>query len=359
MNNSSKILKLIGFTILILVFFNNVFSYSRLLVSLLGIIIIFVSFLINEKRNIKSCILIPLVTLALAIFLDAILVCSFNRNPIFAYEIRSSDNFITYNATGYRLFKCNKNTYVDLLYRKSNYCSKNTLEEKDINIISSDIINSFNKYKNKFYLIKAKVSYKEGNNIIELKSYNSETSDINGNVTFNDNIVYKLKFNMLENIDNLKVYDNVEIVGRFSSYKKEDGNYIVYIKDVYIPKSKTYDEYKINVVENKKCEKDKTEYVVLNDIKYYTSCLSKIYVVFSENEVYELSYVLKDEKITLNNLLKGYKENLNNSNINANLYKFETYNILECDDNNIIIGNTKLDFDNNYCNVKDSDNNEL
>lgn len=58
-------------------------------------------------------------------------------------------------------------------------------------------------------------------------------------------------------------------------------------------------------------------------------------------------------------MLKGYKENLNNSNINANLYKFETYNILKCDDNNIIIGNTKLDFDNNYCNVKDSDNNEL
>ena len=64
-------------------------------------------------------------------------------------------------------------------------------------------------------------------------------------------------------------------------------------------------------------------------------------------------------KITLDNLLKGYKENLNNSTTNANLYKFETYNILECDDNNIIIGNTKLDFDNNYCNVKDSDNNEL
>lgn len=360
MNNASKILKLVGFIVIILVFFNNIFDYSRLLIILLGILILFISLFIQENRKVRNMIFIPLITLILSIILDSALAYYFNYSPIFAYEIKSSDNFITYNSIGYRIFKCDSKSYKDLFYQKSNYCPKDLLEEKDINTISSDIIHSFKQYKDRFYLIDAKVSYKEGNNIVELKSYNNEEiNNMNGNVVFNDNIVYKLYFNNLKNVNDLKVYDNIKIVGRIDSYKKNKDNYVVKIKDVYIPDLKLYNNYQINVVNNKDCQKDKTNYVEVNDTKYYTSCLSNIYVVYSENEVYELNYVLKDEKITLDNLLSGYKEIEDNSLNAAKLYKYEKYNILKCDDKNIIIGDTSLNFDNNYCDVKDSDNNDL
>jgi hypothetical protein len=41
------------------------------------------------------------------------------------------------------------------------------------------------------------------------------------------------------------------------------------------------------------------------------------------------------------------------------LYEYDKYNILVCDDTNVIIGNKKLDFDNNYCSVNDNDKNDL
>ena len=46
------------------------------------------------------------------------------------------------------------------------------------------------------------------------------------------------------------VYDNIKIVGRIDSYKKNKDNYVVKIKDVYIPDLKLYNNYQINVVNN-------------------------------------------------------------------------------------------------------------
>jgi hypothetical protein len=110
-------------------------------------------------------------------------------------------------------------------------------------------------------------------------------------------------------------------------------------------------------VENKNCQKDKTNYVETDNNKFYISCLSSIYVVYSDDEVYELSYALKDDKISLNNLLTGY-DNITEKD-EYKLYEYDKYNILVCDDTNVIIGNKKLDFDNNYCSVNDNDKNDL
>ena len=359
MQQIAKILKVIGLLTLIVPFFMKGYDIARLTIILLALILIEISLIYSKKSKVKL-VLYPVILIIFIIFIDFLFVYFLNYKPIVAKEIKSSNNYTNYNALFYRTFECNGKTYFDLFYQKSDYCSKDLLEEKDINTISSDIIHSFKEYKDRFYLIDAKVSYKEGNNIVELKSYNNEdTNNMNGNVTFNDNIVYKLYFNNLKNVNDLKVDDNIKLVGRIDSYKKNKDNYIVKVKDVYIPDLELYNNYQINVVNNKDCQKDKTNYVEVNDIKYYTSCLSNIYVVYSENEVYELNYVLKDEKINLDNLLNGYKEIEDNSLNAAKLYKYEKYNILKCDDKNIIIGDTSLNFDNNYCDVKDSDNNDL
>jgi len=294
--------------------------------------------------------------------IDFFLICMFSVNPILGNKIESSKNFITYNTSFYRLFECNDKKHIDFFYQKSNYCEYKLLEEKDINSFSSEIVASFNKYKNKFIVLSGKVSYKKGNDYLELKSYNNEENSMNGNVIFNDNIVYKINFNELKNIKKLKLYDNVKIVGRIDKIQKNENVYTINIKDSYIPEIKLYSNYKINVVEDKKCQKDKTKYIETKNNKYYTSCLTNIFVIFDEEEVYELSYVLKDEKIKPEDLLKDYKEikeKEEEKKLNK-LYSFDNYKILVCGNNsNVIIGSKKLDLENNYCKVSDIDNNEL
>ena len=356
MKNISKVLNIVAILVFVVVFMTKEYNFNRLILATLGIIILVISYISAKQRTYLSAIIYALVCLLILYAVDTTLVYTLKTKPVFASKIKSSDKFITYDSLVYRQFECNKKTYFDLLYKKSDYCSFDLLEEKDINTLSSDIVNNFNKYRDKFYIIDAKISHKEGNDIIELKSYDTSEENINGNVMFNDNITYICTLDD-DNIDKLKVYDNVKIVARISKLKKDDEGYKIELKDSHIYKLNDYRSFKINVVENKSCEKDKTEYVSISDYNYYTSCLSNVYVVYDEDDVYELSYVLKDEKITLENLLKDYDDKEENDT--NTLYKFEKYNILKCDSNNIIIGNKKLSLDNNYCNVTIPDENEL
>lgn len=359
MKRTYNILKIIGIVVIIIAFLNPNFDYNRLVEVLLGIIIFLVG-LINQKKRSKSQIfLFFILTMFFLYGVDTFVALCFSKRPVFALEIESSSQFKTYNGLGYRIFECDHKLTKDFFYQKSNICSIENLEEKDINALASEIYHNFDDYKNKFYILNGKVSYKEGNNKINLKSYNKEDDAINGNVTFNENIVFDFVFKDKKNIDHLKVYDNVKIVGRIAGLKKQKESYIITVKDAYIPDVDLYKNYTINIVEDKKCEKDKTKYEEGQEYIYYTSCLQKIYVVYENNDVYELDYVLKDNKITLDKLLKDAV--LKNTDANENtLYEFENYNILVCQNNkDIIIGNKKLELDNNYCTVNNNKQDEL
>ena len=359
MNNTSKALKIVGLIIMLIAFLLKSYYY-RLGIIIFGILIITLSMFIKAKKKSKNIILIPILLIIITYFVDVLLVYTLKFYPIYSYKIKSADNFVNYNGIGYRVFECDNKKYIDLLYKKSNYCKYANLEEKDINTFSSEIVSSFNNYKNKFIVLNAKVSHKKGNDYLELKSYNSIENNMNGNVEFNDNIIYILK--NLKEIDNIKVYDNVKVVGRITEISHIDNTYKIIIKDAYVIEDKIYNDYKINVVEDKKCQKDKSNYVKTKNYNYYTSCITNIYVIFDEEEVYELNYVLKDEKITLENLIKNYKkvEEKEEKDATNKLYIFDDYRILLCgNSDNVIIGNKKLDLENNYCKVSDVDNNEL
>ena len=359
MKNISKVLTVVAILVFLVVFISKDYNINRLILTTLGIVILVISYISSKQRTYVSAIIYALVCLLILYAVDTTLVYTLKTKPIFSSKITSSDKFITYDSLIYRQFECNKKIYFDLFYKKSDYCSFDLLEEKDINTLSSDIVNNFNKYRDKFYIIDAKISHKEGNDIIELKSYDKSEENINGNVIFNDNITYTSTLDT-DNIDKLKVYDNVKIVARIARLKKENDGYKIILKDSHIYKLNDYKNFKINVVDNKSCEKDKTEYVSNSDYNYYTSCLSNVYVVYDE-DVYELSYVLKDEKINLKDLIKNYddKEEITEEDDDTTLYKFDKYNILVCNSNNIIIGNKKLALDNNYCNITIPDENEL
>ena len=360
MKSISKSLNIISILVFIIAFFTKGYNINRLILLILGIIISLIGLISDRKRRISIIALYALTLIIGLFFLDVGFVYFMKFKPIFAISVKSSNHFKTYNSFLYRQFECDNKIYTDVFYKKSNYCKSNLLEEKDINILSSDIINNFKKYKNKFYVIDAKVSYKEGNNKIDLKSYTVNNDDsINGTVIFNDNIIYKCNLFDNTNIDSIKLYDNVKVVGRIANIKKDDDVYTIIIKDAYLINDNNYDEFSINVVENKSCVKDKSEYVDTKENKYYTSCLSNVYVVY-DNDVYDLNYVLKDEKITLEDLLKDYnnKETKELEDKEYSLYEYEKYNILVCNDN-VIIGNKKLSLENNYCDVNEPDENDL
>ena len=360
MKNISKVLNFVSVIVFIIAFITKGYSTSRFTMIILGIIISIIGLVSNKKRNILTLTMYTLAWIIGLFLIDFGCVYFLNFKPIFATYTESSNNFKTYNSFLYREFECKNRTYIDLLYSKSNYCDSKLLEEKDINVLSSDIINNFEEYKNKFYIFDAKVSYKEGNNKIDLKSYTVNDDDsINGLVTFNDNIIYKCNFFDTKNIDDIKVYDNIKVVGRITSIKKEDELYTINVKDAYVLNIKDYSKFSINVIDNKKCDKDKSKYVETKENKYYTSCLSNIYVVYN-NDVYDLSYALKDEKIVLEDLLKSYKNKQDKEleDKKYTLYEFEKYNILLCNDN-VIIGNKKLTLENNYCDVDDGIENDL
>lgn len=358
MKRVSNVLKIISILALICAFINKDYSTTRLILMLSSIMLFTLSYAYREKREKLNIVVCLILSIFITYFIDFSFVHFLNYKPIYANKIKSSQSFITYNSLLYRQFECGK-TYFDFMYKKADYCSYKTLDEKDINTISSDIVNNFSKYKNKFYLITAKISYKEGNDLIELKSYTEDLESINGNVKFNDNIVYKCN---LETIDNLKLYDNIYLVGRISTIKKNKDVYEISIKDAYIPefsKIQTYKDFKINVVENKNCSVDKTKYQETEDYRYYTSCLNNVYIVYDEDKVYELSYSLKDGKINFEDLIKNYDEKTEDTTNNYTLYEYENYNIVDCGNKNIIIGNKKLSLENNYCNAKDVDKNDL
>ncbi len=360
MKNVTKILNVIGIIVIVVSFILKKFDYARLLELLLGVLLIEIALIYKKPKRRIIIFLMPFILLTFLYTIDTVLTYKFDCNPIFAKEVVSSNNFKNYNSIFYRIYNCTDIEYYDFFYQKSDVCDINSMDEKNINSLASDVITNFKNYKDKFYVFNGKVSFKEGNNIIDMQSFSVGEDSINGNVIFNDNITFKFYLNNSYNNEKLKVYDNVKIVGKISKLENTSGNYTIVIKDAYLDDEDLYDNFSINVVNSKSCEKDKKEYVKTEDLNYYTSCLNNLYIIYEENEVYELSYALKDKKIELSELLVEYNNKINNDTIKNELYEFNDYNILVCENKkDIIIGNKSLSLDNNYCEVTELDNEDL
>lgn len=349
---------ILGILIIIITFIFKFNWIARILMSFVGILLL-ETHLYLKKRRLLTLFFFPIIIFCCLYLIDTALAFEFNFKPVYAREIKSSDSFITTNSLIYRIYNCGDIKYYDFLYKKSDVCSYSNLDEKEINSLSSEIVNSHKKYKDKFYILSGKVSYKEGNDIIELKAYSVSEESINGNVNFLDNITFKIKLSNTKNIDKIKVFDNIKIVGRIDKIKSDKNNYNIFVKEAYIIEEDLYSNFEINIVNNKSCQIDKTKYIETDKNNYYTNCVKELFVIYDNEEVYELSYALKDNKLELENLIKSYKKSEITETEDI-IYYLENYNIIVCNDNNdVIIGNTSLEFDKNYCGVKDNDINEL
>lgn len=331
-----KVFLIIFSIVLIIVpFFINVYSIYRLISVCLGITLLDISLITVKKPRIFLLIYLPILLLIFTYSIDYMKTYILDLRPIFVIKNKINNNVTIYNSLFYRIYKCGEDEYFDNNYEKNFMCKTNLIEETDINILLNDPKISFKEHKNDFIKVVGKISKISGTSSIEMQAYTEVEDKLNGYVKFNETSKLIINLDGLD-ISNYKIYDYITLVGLLDSYDKKTNT--LSLTDIKIEENNLYSEYDIHVIESSSCTKELKEYVN----NYYLYCLENIYLDYKVDK-YELSYALKDKKITMDELLK---DTLVEEIDNIKVYKNEKFNILSCNENkNIIINkNEKIDY---------------
>ncbi len=343
MKKKNFILKCVGILFILFSFLYNHYILLRLVFLLLGIgLFFFFSHFSNKKK-----ILYSLVCIVCSFFMDSLLVKYLNRIPIYSYEIKSSEEFSTYNSFFYRMYDCNGQLIYDALYKKNYMCTLD-LPEKNVNSLLAQIVNNFSEFHNKFIHVEGKISGISGSESISMQTFETSENSINGQVNFSDTITLKIINNgKLEKTENLKIYDTVHIIGRIDKIRKNGQNKEIVMEDAKIISQNNFHNYDIKAIESKTCDSELKLLSKANDYTYYSNCLNSIYVTYDEENRYELGYVLTDQRMTFDMLIKDLEKEENEV---GELYKQDTFHLIKCKNSNtVIIGNKKLNLDTKYC----------
>ena len=349
MNKKEVLLKVLGILFVIIPFLFNEYSLLRALSVWIGILLIIGGIFFNKKKNILKILALIIIFISIFFGIDFLLAKYFNRVPIMSYEIKSSNKVATYNSLYYRMYDCDGEKVFDIFYRKKYACQIN-LEEKDINSLLSNIANNFDKYHNRFLNVNGKISSIEGSTSIAMQTFEIAENSMNGQVKFSDNITLVIMNNGdLEKVEELKIYDTINVIGRIDKIKNNGQSKEIIMEDAVITNRNDYNDFVINVIENKSCEIDLKLMSKTENYTYYSHCLDSIYVKYDNENIYDLGYVLTDKRMTFEMLVDGIEKEEDEEHI-AELYKLDEFNIIKCkSSNNIIIGNKKLNLKKNYC----------
>lgn len=328
----------IGISLCILSFIINVYSVLRLVSLLLGIILIVVSYSLKKKRNILLIILLSILLGVFSYGVDMILVFKLKHIPVFSYSIKSSDYVSTYNSFFYRVYDCRKTLVLDYGYNKKYACGVNDLDVISINKLLQDSKD----YKNKFVKVYGKISKISGNESIEMASFNKDNEVLNGYVNFNlDNV---LRISVNEDLSKYRIYDYISVIGCVK--KGRDG--VVFMEDVVLIPSDMYLNYTYEVINSK----DNEITNLLKEKDYYYLGLDSINVKYDQDNIYELSYLLADEKMEFNDIIKDkeYKNIKNKEGTEeAYIYYLDKFNVIKCINNKKIFVNKSIKINNNVC----------
>ncbi len=338
------------FTILLIIlpFLINQYSIFRVISVILGIIF----FIINHRQKKLRCVLWTILMLIILYSGDLIIVEYLQRIPVFSFKITSNEHLETYNSFFYRIYNCDNFLVLDNFYQKDYMCEID-IKETDINSFLANITDNFKDYKNKFVNINGKVSSIVGNQNIKMQSYEIGENTLNGEVNFSDNIILNITSNKgFDNLENLKIYDIINVVGRISNIKEEGNSKVINMVDAKIVSQSDFNSFSINVVSSKNCESDLKLLSKTDDLIYYSSCIDSIYAIYNDDNKYDLGYVLTDKRMTLDLLNKDIKSQ---SNDLVELYEHKDFNVIKCKNNkNVIVGNKSLSLDNNYCEISEN-----
>lgn len=335
----------LGLTLMIVPFLINIYSIFRIISLVLGIILITVSFCLKKKRNIFYIILVPLIMLVFSYGIDTLLFYTLKRVPVFSYAIKSSDKMRTYNSFFYRVFDCNGNLTLDYGYTKNYVCSNDCLDAININSFMQDAEESFKKYHHKFVHIYGKISKITGNENIELASFTESDNTLNGYVNFNLNNI--LIVNTDENLSKYRIYDYVDVYGKVTSIN--DGK--ITLTNTKLVASDIYDTYSFEIIASD--DNKLTNLVKEKDYYYYG--LNTINVKYDGDNIYELSYLLTDDRFKFDDLIKGkeYEVFKNEEDVEvAKKYKLEKFDLLECSNGKKIAANSKSKANQSICDLE-------
>lgn len=335
----------LGLTLMIVPFLINIYSIFRIISLVLGIILITVSLCLKKKRNIFYIILVPLIMLVFSYGIDTLLFYTLKRVPVFSYAIKSSDKMRTYNSFFYRVFDCNGNLTLDYGYTKNYVCSNDCLDAININSFMQDAEESFKKYHHKFVHIYGKISKITGNENIELASFTQGDDTLNGYVNFNLNNI--LIVNTDENLSKYRIYDYVDVYGKVTSIN--DGK--ITLTNTKLVASDIYDTYSFEIIASD--DNKLTNLVKEKDYYYYG--LNTINVKYDGDNIYELSYLLTDDRFKLDDLIKDkeYEVFKNDEDVEiAKKYKLEKFDLLECSNGKKIVANSKSKANQSICDLE-------
>lgn len=335
----------LGLTLMIVPFLINIYSIFRIISLVLGIILITVSLCLKKKRNIFYIILVPLIMLVFSYGIDTLLFYTLKRVPVFSYAIKSSDKMRTYNSFFYRVFDCNGNLTLDYGYTKNYVCSNDCLDAININSFMQDAEESFKKYHHKFVHIYGKISKITGNENIELASFTESNNTLNGYVNFNLNNI--LIVNTEENLSKYRIYDYVDVYGKVTSIN--DGK--ITLTNTKLVASNIYDTYSFEII----ASDDNKLTNLVKEKKYYYYGLNTINVKYDGDNIYELSYLLTDDRFKFDDLIKGkeYEVFKNDEDVEiAKKYKLEKFDLLECSNGKKIVANSKSKANQSICDLE-------
>lgn len=347
MKKKSIILLILGVILLIVPFCFAGYSLIRLITLAIAIFLITLSLVFFKKRNIFLIILTPVILICLTYAIDTFMFYKFNRIPLFVYEVKSSDSVSTYNSFFYRIFDCNGKLTLDYGYQKNYVCDEADLDVIDINTFLSDPTDSYKNYKDKFVKISGKISKLSGVESVELSSYKEASNSLNGYVSFNTNYIIRAHVN--ENLSSYRIYDNITIIGKVDSKIEENGTTVINLVDTLLIPSDIYDTYTYEIVNSN----DTNLISLVSEQNYYLYGISALNLKYANNAIYELSYLITDSRITLDDIIGDTSAtNLYNEEeaLIAKSYELEKFNVLVCENDKKIIANKNFELNINLCN---------
>lgn len=347
MKKRSIIFLVIGAILLIIPFCFAKYSIVRLISLFLGIFLITLSLVFFKRKNIFLIILTPIILLCLSYAVDTFLFYKFNRIPLFVYKIESSDKLSVYNSFFYRIYNCNGELVLDYGYQKDYVCDDDDLEAIDINTFLSDPNNAFSDYKGKFVKISGKISKLSGVENVELSSYTVTENSLNGYVNFNTN--YVVRAHVDEELSTYRIYDNITIIGRVESETLENNTTVINIVDTKLIPSDIYDSYSYEIVNST----NRDLISLVSEQNYYLYGISTLNVKYANDAIYELSYLITDSRITLDDIIgntSGTNLYAEDEVLVAKSYELEKFNLLVCENDKKVIANKSYDLDIDLCN---------
>ena len=193
--------------------------------------------------------------------------------------------------------------------------------------------------------INGKVSKISGNEVIEMAEYIKSDDVLNGYVNFN--LSNSLKVLTKDDLSKYRIYDYIDVIGRVSEYQ----NGVIELRDVVLIPSDLYDSYSFEIINNN----DNKLSNLVKEKDYYYYKISSINIKYDQYNIYELSYVLTDERIKYEDLVKSVEfESIKDKEDKeiAKKYGLEKFNILECSNNKKIFVNKGVNINSNICDME-------